>query len=209
MSTQHRRRRPGAKKKRDLTPLYLALGVLFAILLSFLISYRVFGFRNGEEAAPEVTVEPLYYDPTTPFTLQDVTLTHQNELRASSNGRIRVSDGPRGISIGNSLDTVLERYPSTFYETVGSTALTGEQSNEQRILYCADYVENSNGVMTALPPRGILNVDNGTILVTLLAPTTPYPPGTLDDYRSYEHVFCIYSINPDTMTVASITLGIQ
>ena len=63
--------------------------------------------------------------------------------------------------------------------------------------------------MTALPPRGLLSVDTGKIIVTLLAPTSAYPAGTLDNYGSYEHVYCRYTIDPDTMTISSIVLGID
>ncbi len=77
------------------------------------------------------------------------------------------------------------------------------------ILYCAQYFENQNGVMTALPPRGLLTVDSGAIIVTLMAPTSAYPVGTLEQYSRYEHVYCIYTVSPDTMTVQSIVLGLS
>ena len=64
-------------------------------------------------------------------------------------------------------------------------------------------------MLTVLPPRGLIDVDNGTIVVTLLAPTSAYPAGTRDNYGAYEHVYCVYSINPETMTISSIKLGID
>ena len=117
--------------------------------------------------------------------------------------------GPRGVSIGDSLDTLLSRYPSTYTNSKTTGDLTGEQSNEEMILYCAQYFENQNGVMTALPPRGLLTVDSGSIIVTLMAPTSAYPAGTLEQYSRYEHVYCIYTVSPDTMTVQSIVLGLS
>ncbi len=44
---------------------------------------------------------------------------------------------PRGVSIGDSLDTLLSptRAPTPIPENTGD--LTGEQSNEEMILYCA------------------------------------------------------------------------
>ena len=33
--------------------------------------------------------------------------------------------------------------------------------------------------------------------------------GTKDSYGSYEHVYCVYTIEPDTMTISSIVLGID
>ena len=130
-----------------------------------------------------------------------------NQLRAS--GRISVSDGPRGISVGDSLDTLLSRYPSTYTDIQNTGDLTGEQSNEEMILYCADYFENQNGIMTALPPRGLITVDSGEITVTLMAPISAYPAGTLTNYSQYERVYCIYTISPDTMTIQSIILGLS
>ena len=106
-------------------------------------------------------------------------------------------------------DTLLSRYPSTYTNSETTGDLTGEQSNEEMILYCAQYFENQNGVMTALPPRGLLTVDSGSIIVTLMAPTSAYPAGTLEQYSRYEHVYCIYTVSPDTMTVQSIVLGLS
>ena len=51
--------------------------------------------------------------------------------------------------------------------------------------------------------------DNGQIVVTLLAPTSAYPAGTRDSYGAYEHVYCVYTIEPETMTISSIVLGID
>ena len=121
---------------------------------------------------------------------------------------MRVSDGPRGISVGDSLDTLLSRLPSTYTEIPTDPDLTGQQSVEEVILYCAEYFQNQNGKMTALPPRGLLTVDTGSIIVTLLAPVSAYPPGTKDNYLSFEHVYCVFTVNPDTMTVSAIELGI-
>ena len=62
--------------------------------------------------------------------------------------------------------------------------------------------------MTVLPPRGLVTVESGNIIVTLLSPTSAYPAGTRDNYGSYEHIYCVYTIEPETMTIASIELGI-
>ena len=162
---------------------------------------------RGETPVSAPVTTALPYDSTQPFSAGDLTSTQMNDLRA--NGRISVSDGPRGVSIGDSLDTLLSRYPSTYTNSETTGDLTGEQSNEEMILYCAQYFENQNGVMTALPPRGLLTVDSGSIIVTLMAPTSAYPAGTLEQYSRYEHVYCIYTVSPDTMTVQSIVLGLS
>ena len=57
--------------------------------------------------------------------------------------------------------------------------------------------------------RGLLTVNSGSIIVTLLAPISSYPAGTKDDYGRYEHIYCRYTIEPDTMTIRSIVLGLD
>ena len=215
-----------------------ALGIL---LLSIVISLLVFGSggKDAPTAAPQTAALP--YDAEIPFSLSDLSLDQQIELRQS--GRISVSDGPRGISVGDSLDTLLSRFPgwgtqaqtsaektplplptaseqsdeallayveqAAVESSLRAAEQTGEQADEEIILYCADYFENLNGIMTALPPRGLLTTSGDTITVTLLAPTAPYPQGTLDNYGSYEHVYCIFTVQMTTMTVSAITLGLS
>ena len=206
MAQRRRKEQLMRRKQRQLT-IFCIVGGISAMLLSFIICLIVFDIHpeSGKETAPAATSLP--YDSTKPFTISDLTSSQLNTLRTQ--GRLSVSDGPRGISIGESLDTLLSRYPSTYTDVQTSSELTGEQSNEEMILYCSQYFENANGIMTALPPRGLITVDSGEIIVTLMAPTSTYPAGTLDNYRNYEHVYCIYTIAPDTMTVKSIILGIS
>jgi len=220
------------KQQQQLTTLLCIAGGLGAVLLSLIVCLLVFDITPQ---APETTVPvtaSLPYDTAQPFSISDLTASQLTRIRES--GRIAVSDGPRGISIGATLDELLTRYPSTiarsksdaqqaalssdaemltYYDayldnqTYGEQ--TGMQSDEEMILYCAEYFENQNGAMVALPPRGLLTVQGGNIVVTLLAPTAAYPAGTKDSYGSYEHVYCVYTIEPDTMTVSGIVLGID
>ena len=204
---QKRRKEQLMKRKQQQITILCIVGGISAMLLSFIICLIVFDIHpeTNTESAPTATALP--YDSTQPFTISDLTSSQLNTLRTQ--GRMSVSDGPRGISVGDSLDTLLSRYPSSYTSVQSSGDLTGEQSNEEMILYCAQYFENANGIMTALPPRGLITVDSGEIIVTLMAPTSAYPAGTLDNYRNYEHVYCIYTVSPDTMTVKSIVLGIS
>ena len=204
---QRRRKEQLAKQKQRRSILLCIGGGIGAMLLSLIICIIVFGIPSESEpvSAPVSTLIP--YDVTQPFSTSDLTSAQMYQLRAS--GRISVSDGPRGISVGDSLDTLLSRYPSTYTDIQNTGDLTGEQSNEEMILYCADYFENQNGIMTALPPRGLITVDSGEITVTLMAPISAYPAGTLTNYSQYEHVYCIYTISPDTMTIQSIILGLS
>ena len=206
MAQKRRREQMARRRQRRITLLCVAGGI-GAMLLSLVICLLIFNIRlpGEQEAQPQATALP--YDAAQPFTVSDLAQAQMTRLRES--GTLRVSDGPRGVSVGDSLDTLLSRFPSTFTEKQADTDQTGEQSDEEIILYCARYFENQNGVMTALPPRGLLTVDSGSIIVTLLAPTSSYPAGTKDDYGRYEHVYCRYTIEPDTMTIQSIVLGLD
>ena len=203
-----RRRKEQLMKRRQRRSIILCIvGGISAMLLSLFVCILIFGIPSDSEpvSAPVATLLP--YDATQPFTASDLTTAQMNQLRTSR--RISISDGPRGISVGDSLDTLLSRYPSTYTDVQTTGDLTGEQSNEEMILYCAQYFENQNGMMTALPPRGLITVDSGEIIVTLMAPTSAYPAGTLEQYAQYEHVYCIYTVSPDTMTIQSIVLGLS
>ena len=206
MAQKRRQEQLARRRQRSITLLCVAGGI-GVMLLSLVICLLVFDIRlPGEhEAQPQATSLP--YDAAQPFTVSDITQAQMTRLRES--GTLRVSDGPRGVSVGDSLDTLLSRFPSTFTEKQDDSDLTGEQSDEEIILYCASYFENQNGVMTALPPRGLLTVDSGAIIVTLLAPTSAYPAGTKDDYGRYEHIYCRYTVEPDSMTIQSIVLGLD
>lgn len=219
------------RQQQRLTLLCIA-GGLGAVLLSLIVCLLVFDITPGTQEPSVPVAAALPYDTAQPFSLSDLTASQLTRIRES--GRITVSDGPRGISIGDTLDELLARYPSTiaksktdaqrtgtasdedmmrysdeYLNSRNASEQTGLQSDEEMILYCAEYFENQNGVMVALPPRGLLTVRGGSIVVTLLAPTTAYPAGTQDNYGSYEHIYCVYTIEPDTMTVSSIVLGMD
>ena len=231
MAQRRRQEQQMKQRQRIITALCFAGGI-GAVLLSVFICILIFDpFSAGTPvSAPIATALP--YSAAEPFSLGDLTTSQLSQIR--KNGRMSVSDGPRGVSIGDTLEKLMERLPSTiaikqgtgmsgsiqsdeessqYYEdyldTLDSSERTGMQSEEQIILYCADYFENQNGMMTVLPPRGLIDVNNGEIVVTLLAPTSAYPAGTRDSYGAYEHVYCVYTIDPETMTISSITLGID
>ncbi len=204
---QRRRKEQQMKKRQRLITALCIAGGLGAVLLSLFVCILIFNpFADSTPvSAPAATSLP--YSASEPFSLSDLTASQLTQIR--KNGRMTVSDGPRGVSVGDTLEKLMERLPSTIVETQQDMQQTGEQSEEQIILYCADYFQNQNGMMTVLPPRGLIDVDNGNIVVTLLAPTSAYPAGTKDNYGAYEHVYCLYTIDPETMTISSIVLGID
>lgn len=229
---QRRRKEQQMKKQQRMITALCIFGGLAAVMLSLFICIVIFDPFPKEVAVSAPVSMSLPYSVDQPFTLSDLTASQVQQIRRD--GRMHVSDGPRGVSIGDSLEKLMERLPSTiarkqdaamegsiesdeemnayyqdYLDTLDPTESTGLQSEEQIILYCADYFENQNGMMTVLPPRGLIDVDNGQIIVTLLAPTSAYPAGTKDSYGSYEHVYCVYTIEPDTMTISSIVLGID
>lgn len=196
---QKRRKEMLDKRRQRRTTLLCVLGGVGAVALSVAVCLLVFGGgqSSGGDAPASVDAAPSY-DASQPFSAADLTAAQLDALRAQ--GKMTVSDGPRGVSVGDSLDTLLSRFPSSY---------SGAQPDEEQILYCADYFENANGVMTALPPRGLLSVENSQITVTLLAPTSAYPPGTRENYGDYEHIYCRFTVEPDGMTVSGIALGIE
>lgn len=229
---QRRRNERIQKQKEQRTIALCVAGGVAVMALSLTLCVLIFGIPTAQQTLSTSVETPLSYDAATPFSASDLTSTQMNQLR--KDGRLSLSDGPRGISIGDSLDTLLERYPSDdvqapedngqtdqmsdaemslyysqYLSELHAVEQTGLQSDEEVILYCAEYFENQNGVMTALPPRGLLNVQGGRIVVTLLDPTSAYPAGTKDSYGSYEHIYCKYTIEPETMTVSAIELGID
>jgi len=229
---QRRRQEQQMRQRQNIITALCIAGGVGAVLLSVFICILIFDpFRaNVPVSAPAATALP--YSASEPFSLSDLTASQLNQIR--KNGRMSVSDGPRGVSIGDTLEKLMDRLPSTiaikqgvsmsgsiesdaetnqyyqdYLDTLDSSERNGMQSEEQIILYCADYFENQNGKMTVLPPRGLIDVNNGEIVVTLLAPTSAYPTGTRDSYGAYEHVYCVYTIDPEMMTISSITLGID
>lgn len=197
MAQQRRREQLLKRRQRKITALCIVGGIGVAVL-SLVACLLIFDI--GEEAAPVVPpiTTSLPYDATQPFSISDLTVTQVSTIRAQ--GRMNVSDGPRGVSIGDTLETLLTRLPTSY---------TGEQpDDEEQILYCAEVFENQNGFATVLPPRGMITVESGNIVVTLMAPTSAYPSGTKDNFAVYEHVYCLFTIEPDGMTINSIVLGI-
>ena len=196
---QKRRKEMLAKRRQRMITLLCVLGGIGAAALSIAVCAVSFGKDLAPEAPTSVPAQAeLPYSSGEPFSVADLTAAQLAQLREQ--GRVSVSDGPRGLSVGDSLDTLLERFPADY---------AGAQPDEEQILYCAEYFENQNGIMTVLPPRGLLSVGSGNLLVTLLSPTSAYPPGTLDNYGNFEHIYCQFTIEPDQMTIASIVLGIQ
>ncbi len=87
------------RRERRLTALCIGGGI-GAMLLSLFVCMMIFDIRPDETPVSAPVTTALPYDSTQPFSAGDLTSTQMNDLRA--NGRISVSDGPRGVSIGDS-----------------------------------------------------------------------------------------------------------
>ncbi len=196
MSDKRRRQPPSEAPRHRISPAaFLLIAALTVSLISSALILRI-PAPAQETASPEETAPA--YDPSLPFSLSDLSAPQVRELRQK--GSLQLSDGPRGISVGDSIDKIFSRYP---------VDIDGTISEEGQILYCAEYYPNANGVMTALPPRGILFEEDGReVVIILLSPTGAYPPGTADDYLRYEHVYCRYVVSPEDMRVSSIRIGL-
>lgn len=195
---QNRRRERQRRKEDNRQRLLAVVLAAIALIISLVVSLVMIGPKKTDAPGALSQTTLLPYDANAPFSASDLTAAQLEQIRRD--GRMHVSDGPRGVSIGDSLDKVIEVFPTNYM---------GEQSDDEQILYCAEVFINQNGKTTVLPPRGLLTATNDSIIVTLLAPTSPYPEGTKDNYGFYEHVYCLFSIDPDSMTVSEITLGID
>lgn len=205
MGNQRKRqnyREKEALKTRDQTSRIIRLLAFFAFLICLFVSAIIIiaipQKSTNNQLVEQSSEEILTFDNNSPFSISDLSPDWYQAIQ--KNGSLHLSDGPRGISIGDSLDKVLSVYPVQYQ---------GPQPDDAEILYCADYFMNSNGIMTALPPRGLLSEENGReLVVVLLSPLSEYPAGTKDNYREYAHVYCKYTITPETMTVSSIMIGL-
>lgn len=149
MAQKRRKERMMKRRQRRITALCIAGGI-GAMLLSLVICLLLFDIGGDEVAVSAPASTALPYDATQPFSISDLTAQQLTQIR--SEGRISVSDGPRGVSVGDTLDEMLTHFPSSY---------TGAQpSEDEQILYCADYYENQNGIMTVLPPRGLMTVES-------------------------------------------------
>ena len=83
------------RRERRLTALCIGGGI-GAMLLSLFVCMMIFDIRPDETPVSAPVTTALPYDSTQPFSAGDLTSTQMNDLRA--NGRISVSDGPRGVS---------------------------------------------------------------------------------------------------------------
>lgn len=197
MAQKRRRERQRRKEQRRQRIIVIAVSAA-ALLTSLIVCLVMIGPPSAGTQGEATQAAQLSFDAGMPFSASDLTAAQLEQIRRD--GRMHVSDGPRGISIGDSLDKVIELFPTSY---------TGEQPDDEQILYCAEVFENQSGKTTVLPPRGLLTTDNTSIIITLLAPTSPYPEGTRDNYGQFEHVYCLFTIEPDSMTVSAITLGID
>ena len=195
---QNRRRELLRKREKRRHRIIALVASAAAILTSLIICLIMIGPMSADTPQEQAQSTLLPYDADTPFSAGDLTAAQLEQIRRD--GRLRVSDGPRAISVGDPLDKIIEVFPTNY---------TSEQPENEQILYCAEVFTNQNGKQTVLPPRGLLTASNDSIIVTLLAPTSPYPEGTRDNYGFYEHIYCLFTIEPDSMTVSSITLGID
>ena len=143
MAQRRRKEQQMKKKQRMITALCIAGGI-GAVLLSLIVCILIFNPFAASEPVSAPVATALPYSASEPFSLSDLTTAQIEQIR--KNGRMTVSDGPRGVSVGDSIEKLLERLPSTIVETHQDTLQTGLQSEEQIILYCADYFQNQNGM---------------------------------------------------------------
>ena len=89
------------RQQQRLTLLCIA-GGLGAVLLSLIVCLLVFDITPGTQEPSVPVAAALPYDTAQPFSLSDLTSSKLTRIRES--GRITVSDGPRGVSVGEEVE---------------------------------------------------------------------------------------------------------
>jgi len=110
--------------------------------------------------------------------------------------------GPRGITVGDKLETVLASFPAD-----NNPLIAPEGS---AILYAAALV-STNEQHIVLPPRGVFRMTpdiDGFQIVTYDSPTRPYPIAMADDEYIYEeHASCAFYIKDGQVAKIIWSLG--
>jgi hypothetical protein len=135
---QQRRKAQQIKRRQQLLTVLCVAGGLGAALLSLVICLLVFDLspESAPVSAPVATSLP--YHPAQPFSISDLTMSQQMQIREK--GRISLSDGPRGISIGDTLEEILDRFPSNYL---------GDQPEDSKILRALSVLCAANPPMRA------------------------------------------------------------
>lgn len=208
--------RKDARRENLILIIILVCALLAAVVFGVLIYLQSSNPDSGTGAAPTT----IPYDVTQPFLPSDITDEQMQKIEENG-GSFALMDfetGPHGLKIGDSLDTLLSRFPVTYAQNSESEFVwdeTGENMSyltynfletDYQVIY-AERVFYQGGEMVVLPPSGTLSISSDTILVTLTAPLDPYPEGTAENYLAYPHVYCKLTIDPDTSKITRIVLG--
>ena len=208
--------RKDARRENLLLIIVLACALLAAVVFGVLIYLQNSSSDSGTGTAP--TAVP--YDVTQPFLPGDITDEQMQKIEENG-GSFALMDfetGPHGLRIGDSLDTLLSRFPVTSVQSNEDDFVWDETGDNMSYLtynfletdYQVIYAERvfyQGGEMIVLPPSGTLSISSDTILVTLTAPLDPYPEGTAENYLAYPHVYCKLTLDPDTSKITRIVLG--
>lgn len=208
--------RKDARRENLLLIIVLVCALLAAVIFGVLIYVQNSSSDSGASAAP--TAVP--YDVAQPFLPGDITDEQMQKIEENG-GSFALMDfetGPHGLRIGDSLDTLLSRFPVTSVQSNEDDFAWDETGDSMSYLtynfletdYQVIYAERvfyQGGEMVVLPPSGTLSISSDTILVTLTAPLDPYPEGTAENYLAYPHVYCKLTLDPDTSKITRIVLG--
>ena len=102
---QRRRKEQELKKRQRLITVLCIFGGIAVMLVSVVISLLIFDpFQKEPEYITPVST-PMPYDVNSPFSLSDLTPAQLQKIRRD--GSMHVSDGPRGVSVGDSLEKLM------------------------------------------------------------------------------------------------------
>ena len=147
----------------------------------------------GDPSATETSEEAATGDTLETWTYEGLTLTFRGGALAAAEWTSPELIGPRGLRIGDSLDTVKNAFR------------VDPDQTDPAVLYSAGKVE-ATGVQ--LPPCGTVSeATGGETAVTYLAPVEPYPAAVLADPASYvfeRHAALTLTLSADSQTVERI-----
>lgn len=219
---------PKAKKKpkedkkrialtRENIMLLSLLGFALLVAIVFTTLFVLDGQNKQTTTNTQNTTVP--YDITQPFGTADITAAQMEQIdKYGSYAFLDHETGPHGLKIGDSLDTLLQRFPVSYTQTSANDYAwdeTGDNMTElvyeyletdSQVIYAAR-VFYKNGEMIVIPPSAVLSVSSDMIIITLTAPLQPYPVGMEENFPAYAHVYCKFTIDPDTNKITKIVLS--
>ncbi|NLI20262.1 MAG: hypothetical protein GX418_01745 [Clostridiales bacterium] len=146
----------------------------------------------GEPVSAETSTQAATGDTLTTWRYDGLTLRFTEGRLTGADWTSPAPNGPRGLKVGDSLDTVT----GAFYRDAAAS---------EDVLYTAGWVD---ALQAQLPPYGIvIRHADGSVTVQYLAPVEPYAADVAASPAEYvyqSHAILTFSVSSDTSTVVEI-----